>query len=158
MQQIKDDYDDLVDYIALPVDYMRGGWCHGKKEMGEGRSGMGDGDSIIHPLDWFNGFTVHNIIKNMKKIIAFIIAALSLVGCSVQKSSSVVPGPHEITEYRPYPEMSRFGVNGVVYVITLDREMDKTDGNVKYKMSYRQIIDIYCSNVPDSNDIKKPRI
>ena len=92
----------------------------------------------------------------MKKIIMFIIIALTLAGCSVQKS--VIPSTNIITEYRATPKMSGCGINGEVYLISFSQELNEEKNNVKYKVSYKKIFDLCCINVPNLSSIQKPKI
>ena len=93
----------------------------------------------------------------MKKLIIFIISVLLLAGCAVQKNTIPSHQP-EITEYRSLPEMVPFGINGVVYIMSLNRDTKTTNGGVKCNVIYRQVFDLYCGDIPNANNIDKPLI
>ena len=93
----------------------------------------------------------------MKKFIFFVMGLIILASCSVNRRVAEINAPTQvISEYHMTPEMEDLSINGVVYLISIDRLVDAKTGQSSLKTQYHWVYDYYYGKAVDKMAMNPP--
>ncbi len=93
----------------------------------------------------------------MKKFVLFIVGCLLLTSCGINRKVASVDIPRQvITEYHILPEMKDLSINGIVYLIYIDRSVDVKTGRPSLQTQYHWVYDCYYGKAADKMAINSP--
>lgn len=93
----------------------------------------------------------------MKKFVLFIVGIFLLTSCGVNRKIASVDIPRQvITEYHILPEMKDLSINGVVYLICIDRSVDIKTGRPSLQTQYHWVYDYYYERAIDEMTMNPP--